>query len=393
MRGILTVFRKEFFENLRDRRTILTALLLGPLLGPLLFTLMLNIVQQQAESRDEQSVKVAVAGGERAPSLLALFAERGIVVQPVQLDEAGARRAIAARDHKAVVIVPAEFPARLAESRPAQVSVFFDGSSEVGGSDAVGRVRATVNEYGQRIAQSRLMLRGVDPSIMRPAVVRAVDVSTPKARAVLALSTLSFLVILAMFTGGLYLAIDSTAGERERGSLEALLTTPLPRAHIIYGKILATAAYMLISLVVTLSALALALRFTRLEDWGMSVNLGLPQVVAMTLLTAPLTLAGAGLMTIVASFTRSFREAQTYLSFVILVPTMPLALVGLLDLKPTVTAMATPSLSQHFLMTRVLRGEVPFVWEVLLSAGVSLALGVLLAWVAGKLYEREAILG
>ena len=237
------------------------------------------------------------------------------------------------------------------------------------------------------------MLRGVDPSIMRPAVVRSVDVSTPKARAVLALSTLSFLVILAMFTGGLYLAIDSTAGERERGSLEALLTTPLPRAHIIYGKILATTAYMLISLVVTLAALAIALRFTRLEDWGMSVNLGLPQVLAMALLTAPLALAGAGLMTIVASFTRSFREAQTYLSFVILVPTMPLALVGLLDLKPTVAAMATPSLSQHFLMTRVLRGETPLVWEILLSAGVSLALGVLLAWIAGKLYEREAILG
>jgi len=393
MRGIFTVFRKEFFENLRDRRTILTALLLGPLLGPLVFTLMLNIVQQQAESRDEQSVKVAVAGGERAPTLLALFAERGIVVQPVQLDEAGARRAIAARDQKAVVIIPAEFPTRLAESRPAQVSVFFDGSSEMGSSDAVGRVRATVNEYGQRIAQSRLMLRGVDPSIMRPAVVRSVDVSTPKARAVLALSTLSFLVILAMFTGGLYLAIDSTAGERERGSLEALLTTPLPRAHIIYGKILATTAYMLISLVVTLAALAIALRFTRLEDWGMSVNLGLPQVLAMALLTAPLALAGAGLMTIVASFTRSFREAQTYLSFVILVPTMPLALVGLLDLKPTVAAMATPSLSQHFLMTRVLRGETPLVWEILLSAGVSLALGVLLAWIAGKLYEREAILG
>ena len=73
MRGIFTVCRKEFFENLRDRRTILTALLLGPLLGPLVFTLMLNIVQQQAESRDEQSVTVAVAGGEHAPTLLALL--------------------------------------------------------------------------------------------------------------------------------------------------------------------------------------------------------------------------------------------------------------------------------------------------------------------------------
>jgi sodium transport system permease protein len=150
---------------------------------------------------------------------------------------------------------------------------------------------------------------------------------------------------------------------------------------------------MLLSLTVTLVALSIALQFTRLEDWGMSVDLSPRSVLAMVLLTAPLSLAGAGLMTIVASFTRSFREAQTYLSIVLMVPTLPLALVGLLDLKPTVAAMATPSLSQHFLMTRVLRGEWPHGWEILLSAGVSLALGLLLAWIAGRLYEREQILG
>ena len=94
MRGILTVFRKEVLENLRDRRTIFSALLFGPLFGPLFFVMMINLMKSQAESRDEQRVEIAVAGGERAPNLLALFAERGITVKPVKLDDAGARGAI-----------------------------------------------------------------------------------------------------------------------------------------------------------------------------------------------------------------------------------------------------------------------------------------------------------
>ncbi|MFM7799080.1 MAG: ABC transporter permease [Planctomycetota bacterium] len=392
MRGILTVLRKEFIENLRDRRTIFSALLFGPLLGPLLFVLMVNIMQKQAESREEQKVEVAVAGGALVPNLLAVFAERGITVTTVTLDEAGARAAIADGRHKAVVLVPPDFPARIAAAQPADIRLFYDRSNDIGGG-AAARVREAAGLYGQRIAQSRLLLRGVEPTLLRPVAVQDIDVSTPKARAVLALGTLTFFVILAMLTGGLYLAIDSTAGERERGSLEALLTTPLPRAHLLYGKILATSAYMLISLVVTLVALSLALQFTRLESWGMSIDLSPQAVLAMVLFTAPLGLAGAGLMTIVASFTRSFREAQTYLSFVLLVPTLPLALVNMLDLKPTVLTMATPSLSQHFLMTRVLRGEWPQAWEILLSGCATLALGLLLAWIAGRLYEREEILG
>lgn len=392
MRGVATVFRKEFLENLRDRRTIFSALLFGPLFGPLFFVTMVNVMQQRAESREEQKVEIAVAGGERAPNLLALFTERGITVKTVALDEAGARAAVAAGDLKAVVLVPPDFPARIAAAQPADVSLFYDRSNESGGG-AASRARAAVGEYGQRIAQPRLLLRGVDPVLLRPVAVQDIDVSTPQARGVLALGTLTFFVVLAMLTGGLYLAIDSTAGERERGSLEALLTTPLPRAHLIYGKILATTAYMLISLAMTLAALSIALPFTRLGDWGMSIDLSPRAVSAMMLFTAPLSLAGAGLMTIVASFTRSFREAQTYLSFVLLVPTAPLALVGMLDLKPDALTMATPSLSQHFLMTRVLRGEWPQFWEILLSMGVTLALGLLLAWIAGRLYEREEILG
>jgi sodium transport system permease protein len=200
-------------------------------------------------------------------------------------------------------------------------------------------------------------------------------------------------VIFAMLAGGMYLAIDATAGERERGSLEALLTTPVERRQIIYGKILATCAYMGIALTLTVIACALTVRLVRLESFGMTANLGPGTVAALILVTAPLILAGAALMTVVASFTRSYREAQSYLTFVMLVPTLPLAFVGLLGLKPSLPLMAVPSLSQHFLMTSLLRDEPLRALDVATSAGVSLALGVALAWLAGRLYEREAILG
>jgi sodium transport system permease protein len=136
-----------------------------------------------------------------------------------------------------------------------------------------------------------------------------------------------------------------------------------------------------------------AVRFVRLEEFGMTANLGPVTALGIVLLTAPLIPAGAGLMTVIASFTRNFREAQNYLSFVTLVPTLPLAFVGMLGLKPSLELMAVPSLSQHFLMNTLLRGETPAVLDVAVSAGASIALGLLLAWIAGRLYERESILG
>jgi sodium transport system permease protein len=226
-----------------------------------------------------------------------------------------------------------------------------------------------------------------------PIAVQDVDVSTPASRAVLVLGLMSYLVIFATLMGGMYLAIDATAGERERGSLESLLTTPVPRSRLIYGKIAATCAYMFVSLALTVTACAIAVRFVRLEEFGMTANLGPATALGIVLLTAPLIPAGAALMTLVASFTRSYREAQSYLGFATLVPTLPLAFIGILGLKPTLALMAVPSLSQHFLMNQLLRGEAPAALEIAVSAGASLALGALLAWIAGRLYEREAILG
>jgi len=204
---------------------------------------------------------------------------------------------------------------------------------------------------------------------------------------------LSYLILTTMMTGGMYLAIDTTAGERERGSLESLLTVPVRRRDLIYGKILATCAYMALSLTLTVSAFTIALRFVGLERFGMSVNFGPLVAVKVILFCLPLVPVGAALMTIVAAFTRSYREAQTYLGLVLLVPTLPLVFAGMLGLRPTAALMAVPSLSQHFLITSLLRDEPISEVYFAVSVAVTLTIGALLMLVAGRLYDREALLG
>jgi sodium transport system permease protein len=235
--------------------------------------------------------------------------------------------------------------------------------------------------------------RGLDPLMLAPIALHDVDVSTPASRSVLALGTMSYFILLTMLMGGLYLAIDATAGERERGSLEPLLTVPVRRDSLIYGKILAACAYMTLSLVLSVSALSILLRFVGLEGFGMSVNFGPFIALKVILYCLPLVPLGASLMTIVAAYTRSYREAQTYLGLVLLVPTLPLVFAGALGLRPTLPLMAAPSLGQHFLITSLLRDEALPLSYTALSVCSTLVLGLVLAALAGRLYHREALLG
>ncbi len=392
MSAILSVFRKEFRENLRDRRTVIAALILGPLFGPLLFAAGLSLAIRHGDSEGNRQVTLAVSHGERAPNLLDYLRQYGVTVEPVALDDAGARQAINQRRYATVLAVSGDFGSRLASGEPAPVTLYTDASDTTNGRD-VARVRAILGQYGSTLARMRATVRGLDPLVLTPIAVNDVDVSTPASRSVVTLGTLSYLVLLTMLMGGMYLAIDATAGERERGSLEPLLTVPARREHLIYGKIMATCAYMTLSLVLTITAFAVTLRSVGLERFGMSVNFG-PLVAAQVVLCClPLVPLGAALMTIVASFTRSYREAQTYLGLILLIPTLPLVFASALGWRPTAQLMAVPSLSQHFLITSLLRDEAIPGGYLLSSVGVTLALGAVLIFIAGRLYHREALLG
>ena len=392
MHSVLIVLRKELRENLRDRRTFMSALFFSTVLMPLLVALLVNITVRRGQNQDNAQVSLAVVHGERAPGLLAQLRQYRIDVLTVDLDDAAARAAVRHQRPRLVLAIPDNYASQLAQGQPAPVLLYSD-SSDVADASDVGRVRAVLGRVSSETARLRLMARGVDPTVLSAIAVQDVDVATPTSRSVLILGTLTYIILLTMLMGGLHVTLDATAGERERGSLESLLTVPVPREQLIYGKILAACVFMVLSLTLNVCAMALALRYVGLENLGMNVNLNLPVILKLILSCAPLAPLGASLMTIVAAYTRSYREAQTYVGLVLLIPTLPLIFANTLGLRPTLWLMMVPSLSQHFLVTGLLRGEPVGALYAGLSVSVSLLLGLAAAYAAGRLYHREALLG
>jgi sodium transport system permease protein len=392
MRTLFIVFAKEFLENLRDRRTLLSALLFGPLFGPILFGLMVSRMLEQSVVESEVPLKLTISGSHYAPGLTQYLKARGVKLEFSELSENEARAAVRGGVSQVVLLVPEEYPRLFAASKPAPLLLFAD-SADSQTRKIADRARGILGAYGSTIAQLRLELRGVSPLLSLPVAVNEVDVATPTGRAVVVLGFMTYFVLFALLMGGLYLAIDSTAGERERGSLEALLSLPVARSALVGGKILATCAYMCISLALSLTAFVCVFRFVPLERIGMSANLGLKTALIFFGICLPFVPLGATLMTFVASFTRSYREAQTYLTTVLLVPTLPIAFASIYSLKPTSSLMFIPSLSQHLLMTSVLKDEPIFLPDVLVSAAASLGLALLLFVLTARHWRRETMLG
>lgn len=392
MGALLCVFRKEFLENLRDRRTLLSALLFGPLFGPILFGLMISRMLNQSAVDTDEPLRLSIAGRAHAPGLVSYLESQGAQLKFVDLSADGARLAIQSGVEQVVLVIPGDYSSRFAAAVPAPLQLVAD-SSDSQTHKIADRTRMLITAYGSGIAQLRLQVRGVSPLLTMPVAINEVDVATPTGRAVMVIGFMTYFVLFAVLMGGLYLAIDGTAGERERGSLEALLSLPVARGNLVGGKILATCAYMCISLTLCLLVFVCVFRFVPLERLGMSANLRPGTALAFFAICLPFVPLGAALMTFVASFTRSYREAQTYLAAVLLVPTMPIAFASIYSLKTKSVLMFIPSLSQHLLMTSLLKDELIAPLDVLVSAGSSLLLALLLIVLTARHWRRETMLG
>jgi sodium transport system permease protein len=392
VRALFTVFAKEFLENLRDRRTLLSALLLGPLFGPLLFGLMVSRMLDQSVAESDEPLTLTVSGAEHAPGLIGYLEAHGVKLNKTTLAENEARAAVRAGRAQVVLVIPEDYAPRFTAAVPAPVMLVAD-SADSQTRKISNRARLVLGSYASTISQLRLQIRGVSPLLAVPVAVNEVDVATPTGRAVVVLGFMTYFVLFAVLMGGLYLAIDSTAGERERGSLEALLSLPVARSSLVGGKILATCAYMCFSLALSLTAFVCVFRFVPLEKLGMSANLGAGTALIFFAICLPFVPLGAALMTFVASFTRSYREAQTYLTTVLLVPTLPIAFASIYSLKTHRSLMLIPSLSQHLLMTSVLKDEPVAALDVWVSAAASLAVAVVLMVLTARHWRREIMLG
>jgi sodium transport system permease protein len=350
------------------------------------------MVSKRAVANQDKPLNLPIAGAAHAPNLVQFLRENGVKVEDVELTNDQAMAAVRSGQQDLVLIIGEDYGKALQAGESAPLSLVVDTSNS-NTSPSSDRARQLLGAYGHQLAVLRLMVRGINPTVTDPVGVQTLDVATPAGRSLLILGMMTYFCFMSMLVGGFYLAIDTTAGERERGSLEPLLTLPVSRSQLIVGKMLATSAFMSVSLLLTLATFGVVLTYIPLEALGMSANFG-PRVI-LTIFAIMMTFVpmGAGLMTVVASFTRSNREAQSWLSVVMMLPIAPIMFAVVTGTKPSASLMAVPSLSQHLIATSLMRGDSIPALHVLICAGTTLALGALLVGVAIKLYQREAILG
>ncbi|MDH3336635.1 MAG: ABC transporter permease [Gammaproteobacteria bacterium] len=392
MRTPITVFIKEVIDNIRDRRTLASALIMGPLFGPILFVFVINLSIERSLDDAERILELPVIGEQHAPNLMRYLESHNIDVVEGPKDRAAAMAAVTTGAQDVIVVVPENFGEQLADTIPAKIELISDQANTQAERDA-RRVRTALQSYSQELATIRLIARGVSPLVLRPINVDEVDVSTPSGRSAILLGMMSYFFIFALLMGGMYLAIDTTAGERERGSLEPILSLPVTRDQLMLGKIAATCLFMAVSLFLSLCSFFVALKFMPLQKLGMTPNFGPDVVVAAFFVLAPFILLGASLMTLVASFTKSYKEAQTWLSVLLVAPTLPILVVSILMLRPKLEFMFVPSLSQHLLLVDMIKNEPVNILHVAISVTSTLSIGAVLTWICARLYRREGLLG
>jgi len=387
MSGLGTIYKKEIRENLRDRRSLFNSVLLGPILFPILFIGLGYFAANKQQERAEEVLEVPVVGAEHAPNLVSFLEQQGVVIQSAPEDPESLVRS---QEVPVVIRIPEKFPQQWEAGKPAVVEVIADPSRRES-ETPMRRVRGLLRAYGAQIGQLRLQLRGVSPSIQTPIMVKDVDLSTPQSRGMLVMMMLPYVLMITAFTGGMHLAIDSTAGEKERKSLEPLLINPVPRWQIMLGKMSATATFAFASLFLTLLSFRFAFPFLLTGALGVDLNMSATAVAGILLAVAPVVILAAAMLTTLASLAKSLREAQSYMGLVFMIPMIPSIIFMVNPVTPVTWMMSIPMFSQNLLIGEFVRGEtVPMLW-LAMSIGSTLIIGLAFAAVAATLFNRPRI--
>ena len=377
------VMLKELRDIGRDRRTLALTLLLGPLLFPALILGMGALAEKRAKTQIDKVLEVPVIGMERAPNLMAFLATQGIkaVEAPADLEAA-----LREQRQDVGLRVSESFAEDWRAGRPALVEVMLD-TTQRDSSIPGQRLRGALAAYSGQVGALRLLARGMDPSVAQPVNTGTLDVSTPEAKRGLMLSVmLPYFLIITAFLGGAALVLDATAGERERQTLEPLLATPAPRGAIVSGKIVAACLLGEVSLLLSLLAIKLSAQFA--TGMARSLDMSLMSIASMLFVLLPMLLIGTSLLTFLAAAAKSLKEAQSHMTWLMLMPMIPTMMLMVNPVKTQLWQFAVPFLAQNQLLLKVIRGESisAQVWAVYLGCSIGLAA---LLWLAAVLRYRQ----
>ncbi len=386
LKTLMIVMRKELKDLFRDRRTVFLSLALGPILLPLLLVGIFTLTENRIRDLSEKPLELPVIGKDNAPNLIAWLEGQNVTIKAPPKDIAAA---IADQKEDVVLRIGDDYAEKWRKSEPAPVEVLSD-STRQNAEVPVKRVQALLQAYSGQVGALRLLSRGVSPATMAPLQVRQTDMASEEAkRGRLVGVLLPYLLILSAFMGGAYLIMDATAGERERQSMEPLLATPAARGAIVSGKVAAACAVALLSLAFTLLMFKLTAVISPTVGRQMSVSFS--TIAMLLLILMPMVFIGTTLLTFLSATAKSMKEAQSHMSYLMLLPMLPSIILMVNPVKTQLWQFAVPFLAQNQLILKVVRGEAidPVQWAVYLAA--SFGLSGLMWFLAVRRYRGEQL--
>ncbi len=387
MNTALVVYLKELRDAARDRRAWLIVIVSSMLAGPAVLLLISNLiagVQERAAKKE-----IVMANMARAPTLVNFLQRAGATVVEAPADfEAQLRSGALANG---VVVPPADFEQKLARGESVEVDFRYDDSHD----KAQPVVRASlrlINAFNRELGAQRLLARGVGPQLMAAIALEEQNLAPAGGRGARLLFIVPWVALLVAVAGAISVAIDVTAGERERGSLEPLLMNPVTTFAVVLGKWAVVATFSALVVALTLGGFSVAMQFVRDETLAALMQFGVREVLLFVALLLPFCLLVAAVNMLAATWGRTFKEAQTYVSyFTLLVNLAPLVPLFLTD-RDAAWQLFVPSLAQLMVLMRALRGEPVGALEVGLPAAIALALAAAALWLQARLLRREQII-
>ena len=392
MKRCIVVFRKELIEALRDRRA-LGMLIFFVVMYPVILGITLNNIIKRSTKVSSEISELVVIGAAQVPTLLAQLKQNNIVVtERPDMNDADISDLLRLRTHIGVLRIGPKFGEAYQSMRPARIELWFDSAADH--QPKLRRLENLLRTYNANIAAARLLAHGVSPTVLTPIQFQQYDTASSASRSATFVGALLGMFFAAAFFFCLNTAMDTTAGERERRSLEVLLAQPVRPFELMGGKWLATASLAIIGLTLELLAAHVILKWMPLEEIGMSWRMSLPVLLSVCAVSIPLCLFAAAFEIALAMNARSFKEAQTMMGFAVLVPMLPAIIVPMLDLNSATWMYAVPVLSNQTLLRELAKGQDVGILPYLLTGGSALLLsGVAIGFATWRLKSERYIFG
>jgi len=399
MRNVGIVYRKELTEALRDRRTLISTIIVPLLLFPILSVGFGALAVTLIGKAKEEVPKVMILGGQDSPTILEGIKKLDkISVVPTT---GNWKDQIVNKEVRAAVEIPSEFEADIAAQKSADVKI-YNYKGELKSEFASGKINDYLKEYGDKVVKDRLAAKNLGESVLKPFEVKQENVAPPEKVSGAAFGgIIGYMVILLCMTGGMYPAMDLTAGEKERGTMETILSSPISRMHLVLGKFflvltaaLATAALSVFSMGISFNVLSKYAPKSGDPDSDASVlilHLGLKTVLSVFLMALPVAVLFSATLMTIALFAKTYKEAQSYLTpmtFVVIIPAIAAMLPGV-ELTPKLALI--PILNVSLLCKELVTGTYHWNYIAIIFSSTCVYAAVAL-FLAVKMFQRESVL-